>query len=184
MELGGGWRVSLSLRLSAPSPAQDLVGAAVLHILSLAVLPPRPLGVRLRAGSWTLELALSADGRWSAPHTFVALARPAAMPLYADVFVASAAGGAAGAAGEGKSGAAGLAGGGTAAPNAAGHAGSFALSDEVVGTARVDLGCIGGAPEICWAPVLPQGENVLKVECALLPQGGATEWHKALAAQA
>ena len=56
-------------------------------------------------------------------------------------------------------------------------------SDELIGTARLELSEVGGALTICWAPIQPQARSVLKVECVMLPQGAATEWQRALAAE-
>ena len=192
LNLGNDWRITFSLQMTLPPPPQDQTGAAVLHIVSVVVLPPRPVSIRLRAAAWQLDLGVAETGRWVAPHAFVYLARPAAQPLYTDVFAPAAPAGivadgaVAGVDDAGERNAFGGAhdtkapatndGGGVGAVDS--HVADTAV--ELVGTARLEVGRVGGAPEILWAPVLPRGDYALKIECALLPQGAASEWSAAL----
>jgi len=208
--IGDGWRISLSLQLTPPPPAQDQVPAAVLQIFSIAILPTRAGRLRIRAGHWSCDLPHSESGDWRNLLTSVHLARPAAQPLYLEFWeynapvpqhagvnasyfdgnlAPSPANADQGLLPTPRSSLRDVAHGTSTRTSGSAYAwrpGGEAL----LGTARMEVHQLGNsvkhtvqlAPEVLWAPLEPTRAFSIKMECTLVPRGAAIEWQESLLA--
>ena len=140
--LGGGWHARVSLSIQDPPPSQDARADAVLHVSHVSALPSQLLQ---RRGDGLIQLQLQA-GTWVADAGSSAAAEwaPAAMFLLPR-------------------------------PDAQPLRATLRMTNPVTGqeeigtaTLALDKLAVGSKPTVLWAPIQPNDECVLRVECALL----------------